>query len=900
MYTFLSDAPAPTKSHSTLVSGLSNGNNYTYYVKCNDIYGNINPDDFNISFSVGTLALQCFLTNALFNQTTANEGNSVQLIVDGTNCDGKTIRFEVWEDDDSSFNDPANAIPSSASFISGRATSIWIAEWQNDCSGFCNPPEYYFKAILIQDNSTIDSKSNPLLSTNPNPGKYRAEDTAPKNGFIEITELSKLISDWFVSSSSVEIVYLSMSIAVWKTGNSYMGEEPISVCIDNDNDNYGTGIDLSSCTGSKTQTDCDDNNALINPGKTEVCTGGADDNCNGQTDCFDVNCLSNPICQSDTQAPTQPTNLQATPISSSQINLNWIASTDNVAVTGYRIYRCQGSGCTSFSQISTSPTNSYSNTGLTSSTTYTYKVSAYDAVGNNGLNSSTASTTTLVFQPPQPPGAPVIRYASAKNGPVSGWEGLTTKGAAITIWAENIGSSRGSNTLNVCGVTLNQNSDFAEWGENLEPHTAKNTQRITFWLKPSMLGGSGISVNVDSSTSNTYAFDCDGTGKIYVYPDDASARGWSNLDQATESMKPGDFLYLKGGTYSESWYLGYHSGPSYDGTDAERITFTSYPGEEVFLTGSSLDIQSSYWTVARMTFKGNILYFGAQKDFCTNTNNNERQKNSEIGNDFSGAVTDHAMHNFAHNSLIQGNYVNIIPADTTSYPFYISAGTGTLIKDNEMRGGSKWLIHVFDEDRPNCDDINRILSGVIEDNLLDATNVGSGRDGAVIIQANTAANVESYIVRNNIFYTTDGSTASGNGMLRIRHQVKDIYVYNNIFYNAGGSFIFVTDTGPRNIVIKNNIFDTSSGNDINAGSATSGAVLVSNNLYENTPSLSGVTDSNAIIGNPLFVNPGSDFHLQSTSPAIDAGLTLPEVTEDYEHNSRPQGSGYDIGAYEYV
>ena len=110
----------------------------------------------------------------------------------------------------------------------------------------------------------------------------------------------------------------------------------------------------------------------------------------------------------------------------------------------------------------------------------------------------------------------------------------------------------------------------------------------------------------------------------------------------------------------------------------------------------------------------------------------------------------------------------------------------------------------------------------------------------------------------------------------------------------------MTDTGPRNIVIKNNIFDTSSGNDINAGSATSGAVLVSNNLYENTPSLSGVTDSNAIIGNPLFVNPGSDFHLQSTSPAIDAGLTLPEVTEDYEHNSRPQGSGYDIGAYEYV
>ena len=78
-------------------------------------------------------------------------------------------------------------------------------------------------------------------------------------------------------------------------------------------------------------------------------------------------------------------------------------------------------------------------------------------------------------------------------------------------------------------------------------------------------------------------------------------------------------------------------------------------------------------------------------------------------------------------------------------------------------------------------------------------------------------------------------------------------------------------------------------------------MTLNNNFYENTPNINGViTDSNAIIGNPLFVNPGSDFHLQSTSPAIDAGLTLSEVTEDYEHNSRPQGSGYDIGAYEYV
>lgn len=89
----------------------------------------------------------------------------------------------------------------------------------------------------------------------------------------------------------------------------------------------------------------------------------------------------------DTQAPTVPTNLMATAVSASQINLSWTASTDNVEVAGYRIYR-------GGSQIATSPTNSYYDTGLSSETTYSYAVSAYDAAGNESAQSSTAQTTT--------------------------------------------------------------------------------------------------------------------------------------------------------------------------------------------------------------------------------------------------------------------------------------------------------------------------------------------------------------------------------------------------------------------------------------------------------------------------------------------------------------------------
>ncbi|MEK6862686.1 MAG: fibronectin type III domain-containing protein, partial [Nanoarchaeota archaeon] len=90
---------------------------------------------------------------------------------------------------------------------------------------------------------------------------------------------------------------------------------------------------------------------------------------------------------SDTTVPSTPTGLTATIVSSSQINLSWTASTDNVGVTGYRIYR----GGT---QIATSATNSYQNTGLTASTSYSYTVSAYDAAGNVSAQSGSASAST--------------------------------------------------------------------------------------------------------------------------------------------------------------------------------------------------------------------------------------------------------------------------------------------------------------------------------------------------------------------------------------------------------------------------------------------------------------------------------------------------------------------------
>lgn len=92
----------------------------------------------------------------------------------------------------------------------------------------------------------------------------------------------------------------------------------------------------------------------------------------------------------DTQAPTVPTNLTAVAVSSSQINLSWTASTDNVGVTSYKIYRDGGA-----TPIATPTGTTYNNTGLTASIAYSYTVSACDAAGNCSGQSSAASDTTL-------------------------------------------------------------------------------------------------------------------------------------------------------------------------------------------------------------------------------------------------------------------------------------------------------------------------------------------------------------------------------------------------------------------------------------------------------------------------------------------------------------------------
>jgi len=91
----------------------------------------------------------------------------------------------------------------------------------------------------------------------------------------------------------------------------------------------------------------------------------------------------------DNEPPTTPTDVRATALNASEIALSWIASSDNVAVTGYVIYR-DGVELTTVFDTATS----FRDTGLDFSTTYIYTVQAIDAAGNRSPQSRRAEATT--------------------------------------------------------------------------------------------------------------------------------------------------------------------------------------------------------------------------------------------------------------------------------------------------------------------------------------------------------------------------------------------------------------------------------------------------------------------------------------------------------------------------
>ncbi|QQR77554.1 MAG: fibronectin type III domain-containing protein [Candidatus Moraniibacteriota bacterium] len=296
----------------------------------------------------------------------------------------------------------------------------------------------------------------------------------------------------------------------------------------------------------------------------------------------------------DTQAPTAPSNLQTSVVSSSSINLAWTASTDNVAVTNYTVERCSGTSCTTFTQIATPTTNSYSDAGLTGTTTYRYRVLATDAANNLSPYSNIASATT-------PVAPPVSQYLQAGYNFAEG-TGTTTQ----DISGHNHAGTLSNTTWSTSG----------KYGNALDFNGTSSSVGIGNWNIP----GSAITLSA------------------WVRADDWKTDDVRILSKATDSTEQG-----------HTWMLS-------DSNSLLRFRLKT-GGTTTTLVATSGTLQTNVWTHVAAVYDGSTmtlykdgLEVGSQAKTGTidqNTANISIGANPEGSNSFDGTIDDVRIYNKA-------------------------------------------------------------------------------------------------------------------------------------------------------------------------------------------------------------------------------------------------------------
>ncbi len=203
---------------------------------------------------------------------------------------------------------------------------------------------------------------------------------------------------------------------------------------------------------------------------------------------------------------------------------------------------------------------------------------------------------------------------------------------------------------------------------------------------------------------------------------------------------------------------------------------------------------------------------------------------------------------------------------------------------------------------------NHIFMGEDATGLLleawDAANTIS----AFMIEGNSSNYANNITIKNNLIESWKGFEIGGGGW-----NVSNIKIYNNTWrsslaFRAAYFPMGIHLVGVTTAEVYNNItVDYHVHYAIRGSSGISYDYNLMWNSDGTTAALEGYTpaanDKQSVQGgtiyDPKFVANYSDLHIQSDSPAKDAGVTIASVTNDYAGTSRPQGSAYDIGAYEY-
>lgn len=261
-----------------------------------------------------------------------------------------------------------------------------------------------------------------------------------------------------------------------------------------------------------------------------------------------------------------------------------------------------------------------------------------------------------------------------------------------------------------------------------------------------------------------------------------------------------------------------------------------------------------------------------------------------------------------------GSYVDIVGFDITGSGRLgiVNMGSHTLISGNHVHNlavsggctgsGGAGIVDA-NYNGSDCDIIGNIVHDI-------------GIPGACNgVQGIYHSNLRGHIM-NNIVYR-----ASAFG-IHLWHAATDVIIANNtVFANGsasmGGGIVIGTGDSPGGVVMNNtkiinNIVFNNPASSISEycysgqNCIGSGNVVANNLVYGNGSAISLKVGSatGTIAADPQFINYKADgtgdYHLKSTSPAIDKGTSTNAPSTDLDGISRPQGTGYDIGAYEFV
>ncbi len=193
----------------------------------------------------------------------------------------------------------------------------------------------------------------------------------------------------------------------------------------------------------------------------------------------------------DTIAPSVPTNLLATPISPTEIDLIWAASVDNVGVTGYKIFRDSV-------QIATTVASSFNNIGLIPSSLYAFATQAFDAAGNVSAPSLIVSTSTL----PQLPVDTILPTASITS-PIDGAQ----VSDIVTIMADAFDNVGVAGVLFfVDGSPIGVEDTEMPYGANWDTRTIANGAHILTAQARDVAGNMAMSSGVTINIANVNFF----------------------------------------------------------------------------------------------------------------------------------------------------------------------------------------------------------------------------------------------------------------------------------------------------------------------------------------------------------------------------------------------------------